>query len=70
MSSYHPEFVNALTLSCLPSPSPFRQLQARRLIGAAVDHQRPGVRAPFIGERHRHDLKGPPRLELRSQDIS
>jgi 2-polyprenyl-6-methoxyphenol hydroxylase-like FAD-dependent oxidoreductase len=34
-----------------------------------VDHQRPGGARHLVGERHRHDLEGPPRQELREPGI-
>jgi hypothetical protein len=45
----------------------FRKL--RRPMCAAVGHQRPGRARHFVGECHRHNLKGPPRQELREPEI-
>src|ERR1700694_1521402 len=72
MSSSPLQFVNALTYpsSFLPRRAPLGSFgKLRRLIGAAVGQQRPGGASHFVGERHRHDLKGPPRQQLREPRI-
>src|SRR5450631_67305 len=54
------QFVNALYISSsLPRRAPLGSFsKLRRLIGAAMDHQRPGRARHLVGERHRHDLEG------------
>jgi ABC transporter substrate binding protein len=39
------------------------------LLEESQDHQRPGRARHLVGERHRHDLEGAPRQELRQPGI-
>src|SRR5262245_19706304 len=71
MSSSPLQFVNAVTSSLLllaePPLGSFSKL--RRPIGATMGQQRPGHARHLVGERHRHDLEGSPRQELREPGI-
>src|SRR6516165_5443895 len=71
MSSSPLQFVNALTYPpSLPRRAPLRGFyKLRRPIGAAMSHQCPGGARHLVGERHRHDLKGPPRQQLHEPGI-
>src|SRR5712671_5788474 len=72
MSSSPLQFVNAVTSPLLfsSSPSPLGSFsKLRRPIGATMGQQRPGRARHLVGERHRYDLEGPPRQELREPEI-
>src|SRR5260370_6939307 len=56
--------------SSLPRRAPLGSFsKLRRPIGATMGQQRPGRARHLVGERHRHDLEGSPRQELREPGI-
>jgi hypothetical protein len=59
--------IEFLCLTHNPGLGSCRQL--RRPICAAMSQQRPGCARHLVDERHRHDLEGPPRQELREPGI-
>src|SRR3954453_16871115 len=56
--------------SSLPRRAPLGSFnKLRRPIGATMGQQRPGHARHLVGERHRHDLEGSPRQEVREPGI-